>query len=450
MNFIVFTGPTLPAREAKRELDALYLPPVAQGDVYRAALRRPRAIGIIDGYFDRVPSVWHKEILWAMAQGVYVFGSASMGALRAAELYDFGMEGVGKIFEAYRDGLIEGDDEVALVHGPAENGYKALSEPMVNIRATLDKAASAGEIGPATRLLLERLAKQLHYRERTYPAILDNAIAAGYGSRDEIERLRRWLQGQKVDQKREDALDMLRVMRECVTAQTPPLTVDYLFEHTQLWDQVVRAAGVLHLDEGEGVDTVHHESLLEELRLRGDEYGALLDKATLRLLALSEARRHDPAVDSQRLRGEIIAFRQSRGLFEPHELEQWMEGNGLNQEQFIQLMRDEAQVRWTKTFLNDLAAQSLPDYLRLNGQYAKILARARDKQGFLEGKGLRHPDLAYAGLTEAELLDWYFSEVLGVEAAEDIEAYSASLGFDNKEAFLRALLREYIYLRREG
>ena len=49
----------------------------------RSIAHRPRAIGIIDGYFQQVPSVWHKEILWAMAQGVHVFGSASMGALRA-------------------------------------------------------------------------------------------------------------------------------------------------------------------------------------------------------------------------------------------------------------------------------------------------------------------------------------------------------------------------------
>ena len=85
MNCIVFTGPTISPAEARAELDALYLPPVAQGDVYRAALRRPKAIGIIDGYFERVPAVWHKEILWAMAKGIHVLGSASMGALRAAD-----------------------------------------------------------------------------------------------------------------------------------------------------------------------------------------------------------------------------------------------------------------------------------------------------------------------------------------------------------------------------
>lgn len=40
--------------------------------------------------------------------------------LRAAELHSFGMEGVGRILESYRDGILTDDDEVALVHGPAD------------------------------------------------------------------------------------------------------------------------------------------------------------------------------------------------------------------------------------------------------------------------------------------------------------------------------------------
>src|SRR5215470_18896878 len=119
MSVYVFVGPTLPPVEIAAVLDAVCLPPVAQGDVYRLVGARPRAIGIIDGYFDGVPAVWHKEILWALTQGIHVFGSASMGALRAAELHPFGMQGVGSIFEAYRSGELEDDDEVAVLHGPA-------------------------------------------------------------------------------------------------------------------------------------------------------------------------------------------------------------------------------------------------------------------------------------------------------------------------------------------
>ncbi|MGH9643732.1 MAG: TfuA-like protein, partial [Terriglobales bacterium] len=70
MSVYVFVGPTLPSDQARAELDAIYLPPASEGDVYRVACRKPQAIGIIDGYFECVPAVWHKEILWSMAQGI--------------------------------------------------------------------------------------------------------------------------------------------------------------------------------------------------------------------------------------------------------------------------------------------------------------------------------------------------------------------------------------------
>src|SRR5438034_1893547 len=144
MSIYVFTGPTLPPQHAQGILEAIYLPPVSQGDVDRIARTKPQAIAIVDGYFHQVPAVWHKEILWALSQGIRVFGSASMGALRAAELESFGMEGVGWVFEEFRSGRLEDDDEVACLHSAVEvNGVLlTASEPMVNIRRTLECAES--------------------------------------------------------------------------------------------------------------------------------------------------------------------------------------------------------------------------------------------------------------------------------------------------------------------
>ena len=93
----IFVGPTLWHDDARVYRGFTRRPPASEGDVYRTACKRPLAIGLIDGCFENVPSVWHKEILWALTQGIHVFGSASMGALRAAELETFGMIGVGRI-----------------------------------------------------------------------------------------------------------------------------------------------------------------------------------------------------------------------------------------------------------------------------------------------------------------------------------------------------------------
>ena len=79
MRVCVFVGPTLRLQDLEATPEIVALPPAAQGDVYRAAQSRPQAIGIIDGYFEGVLSVWHKEILYAMAEGIHVFGAASIG-----------------------------------------------------------------------------------------------------------------------------------------------------------------------------------------------------------------------------------------------------------------------------------------------------------------------------------------------------------------------------------
>jgi hypothetical protein len=207
---VVFLGPSLSADEARRTLRARYLSPVRCGDVLRVRRLKPRAVAIVDGLFESVASVWHKEILLALEDGIAVYGATSMGALRAAELEPFGMIGIGTIFEAYRDGVYTDDDEVALLHGPAGRGYPAMSEPMVNIRATVAKAVAAGVIGPASAARVIGCAKDTFYQERS----LDGAIAQAWGMGlhgVEPERFRRFVaQGGYVNQKRLDTLALLR------------------------------------------------------------------------------------------------------------------------------------------------------------------------------------------------------------------------------------------------
>lgn len=240
MSVVVFLGPTLSEADARKELDAEYMPPAAHGDVYRAAQTTPQIIGIIDGYFERVPSVWHKEILWAMSQGIHVFGSASMGALRAAELADFGMEGVGAIFEMYRDGVLEDDDEVAVAHGTEEFGFRAGSEAMVDIRRTLARAVEDRVVSDSTGVAIQSLAKSMFYPDRNYQLIVRRAAEAGL-PRAELSALVEWLPTGRTSQKRADALAMLRVIRERAADGLEPNHVTYTFENSWMWEQAKRS-----------------------------------------------------------------------------------------------------------------------------------------------------------------------------------------------------------------
>ena len=148
----VLLGPTLPVAEARTYLDAIYLPPAEQGSVFRAVLEhRPAVLAIIDGAFAQRPAVRHKEILWAMANGVEVHGAASMGALRAAELAAYGMVGHGFVYRWYRRTPLADDEEVAVAMAPAELGSAALGEALINMRLTLRRAERPGVVGRPVR-----------------------------------------------------------------------------------------------------------------------------------------------------------------------------------------------------------------------------------------------------------------------------------------------------------
>lgn len=236
----MFLGPTLAAADAAALLAADYLPPARQGDVYRAVRdRRPVAIGIVDGLFQQAPSVWHREILWALTRGVHVFGAASMGALRAAELAAFGMRGVGRVFEAYRDGRwpgfdapFEDDDEVAVVHAPAEAGGRPLTTAMVDIRDTLLAAEEAGVLGRAARDGLAAAMKRRHFSARTLAALGD-AAGAPAGA---------WIAAHAVARKRLDAAAMLRAMAAFLDRRPAPFQPAFQFTPTPFWQDFVAAA----------------------------------------------------------------------------------------------------------------------------------------------------------------------------------------------------------------
>jgi hypothetical protein len=186
----------------------VYLPPVRRGDLASAIAVRPKIIAIIDGLFFENAAVGHREVLSALRAGIRVIGASSMGALRAAELASFGMEGIGVIFSRYQDGTIESDDEVALICDPETN--TALSEPLVNIRLTLEKAGRDGIIDGEEFSRLLASSKSRYYPDRTWGEV----IGSGAISPEKAGILRVWLAENKVDQKKEDAKMSLKYIRD--------------------------------------------------------------------------------------------------------------------------------------------------------------------------------------------------------------------------------------------
>ena len=127
---------------------------------------------------------------------------------------------------SFRDGVLEDDDEVAVVHGPAEIGFPPASEAMVNIRATLALAEAKGVIGAESRRALEGFAKGLFFADRNWPVLLAGEARHGVGE-SELAALGDWLPEGRVDQKRLDALEMLAAMQATTAAANPVLGLSF-------------------------------------------------------------------------------------------------------------------------------------------------------------------------------------------------------------------------------
>lgn len=166
---IVYLGLSILEDEAKTILDADYRPPVRRGDIHKAISENPDVIGIIDGVFHHTPAVAHKEIMNAMDKGITVVGGSSMGALRASELDDLGMIGIGYVYKAYRSGKITSDDDVALSFDPINKA--PISEALVNVDYKLDLAVKDGIITKEEQEYIHDVAKEIYYPKRSYQNI---------------------------------------------------------------------------------------------------------------------------------------------------------------------------------------------------------------------------------------------------------------------------------------
>jgi hypothetical protein len=440
---VVFLGPTLAHDEARSVLDAEYLPPAGHGDVLRAALRRPRVIALVDGVFERVPAVWHKEILFALSEGVHVYGAASMGALRAAELDSFGMHGVGEVYRAYAEGVLEDDDEVAVAHADAEHGFRALSDSMVDVRATLDAAVGHGVVTEETAAVILRRVKATFYADRLLVGALDGGDA-------EHERLRAWLPTGWVRRKRDDALALLRGVASEVEKGLEPPRPRWVLQRTRFWEDARHAVQVANEPRGAPVSapTADHdlEAVLDEARLDPDGYGRLLERSLLTALARHAAASVGVDVSSWAHETALERERRRRGLLEPEDVDGWLDERGLRRTDLPAVARRLAVLRWAHEAHRDSVAGEVALTLRTDDAYAGLAARAARKREALGAL----PSAEDPVVDDAEVVDWYFRERLGREVPVALDAWAQAHGWQRVGDLLRALRSEWLFRTAAG
>lgn len=430
---VVFAGPSLAGVTPPPGVDLRG--PAAAGDLYLAARAGARVIGLVDGVFEDRATTWHNEILWALDNGARIFGAASLGALRAAECAAFGMEGVGEIYARCVSGALDDDHEVALAHAPAELGYAPLSEPLINVRATVEAATAAAVLTPASAAAIVTVAEGLHFKELTWPRLLADAGAAGEGAA--AAALAAWLPAGRVDLKRRDALALLETVAAAVPGEGP--RIGFRFADSRHWR--LAAAAFQRRDAGIGDAG---EEVLDELRLDP----ARFEREMVRAFARRGAR-EGPARPEADLPGpdELLEdLRHDLGLVTASAFRAWLAQAGADQDALVAAMEDEARLLSALEAAMPSLAGAVLDGLRVDGRYDRLAARAADKRRHLAG--IRPPVLQESELPG--LLEALCTRRRVQVASDDPDLVARSLGLPDRAALHRMLRRERDYVILSG
>jgi hypothetical protein len=422
MTAVVFAGPSLAGAPVAPPPGVTIEGPAAAGDLYRAARAGARVIGLVDGVFEDRPTVWHKEILWALEHGARVLGAASLGALRAAECAPFGMQGVGRIFAQVEAGTIEDDSDLAVVHAPAALGWQPLSEARVNVRATLDAAVAAGVLSRRRGRALAARGAALPFRELTWTALLEGLAAA------ERQRFAAWLPAGRVDLKRADALALLDAVAEAVGAA--PARPGFRLADTRYW----RAAVAWFERQGASAED---EAVLDELRLDPSRFERALVRAFARRAAAAEAL--EPPPDKAEL---VDALRLRLGLATASAFRDWLARARTQPAALAAALAAEERLGLALEREAGAIAPAVLDALRVEGRYEALAARAADKRERLADRTpppYREAELA--GLVEA------LRARQGVALDGDLDLAARALGLADRRALHRLLAEERDYAR---
>jgi hypothetical protein len=293
------------------------------------------------------------------------------------------MVGVGEIYQLYASGELIDDDEVALVHGLEDTGYRPLSEPMVNVRATFRRAKDEGVI--ATKLFeqLTAIAKSIYFPERTFPAIFSKAATVGIPQK-ELEAIARFVKEKYVDTKRQDAILLLRTLGDLPESlpQASPkfdLIQNQFFSNLYYRDRTIQRNNTgVPLGDIAGYAALHLPDFTD-INLQAS------NRALVQILAeILDIKVSQSEVDKESQR-----FRSRHTLREETAFLEWLEQNDLTLVEFNQLMSEMACCRRLQNWLftrkaNETNTKVVLDELRLQNRYQECADAAAKREQIVQ------------------------------------------------------------------
>ena len=217
-NVVIFVGPSLDTEKARRILEADYRPPAKKGDLIRLNMSlddNETLVGLIDGYFllDYPPTPIEVYQL-IVRRNTVVLGSSSIGALRAVELEKFGMIGVGKIFQLFKHGRLDADDEVAVTF--SHDLYHLQSEAMIDIRYNLYLSLKKGIIDSETKNAITKVSKGIYFPFRTYQNVIEETVRQYPRLDNNARRFEAYILRNRRSLKEKDALRLIEHIKDMI------------------------------------------------------------------------------------------------------------------------------------------------------------------------------------------------------------------------------------------
>jgi hypothetical protein len=443
----IFLGPSLQLNEARRLVpSAVFHPPAAQGDLITAVERdQSDVIGLIDGTFHQNLSVWHNEVCYLLSLGVTVYGASSMGALRAVETEPFGMIGVGCVYHWYRDGIITGDDEVALLHGESDSDFRPLSEPLVNIRASMARAVSQGFLDSRFADQLVEVAKALYYPERIVTNILRSCRDLDV-SPEQLRAAERALTVDYVDLKQADARELLVTVRDVIDGLVErPKPVIFEFTRSSVFENLYNLDRKIHVgDHAISLQSIAEYTALHCLEFK-DIRRASLDRTIVLLLGMMM----DISVTSDEVVAERNAFCEEHGLDSSEAISEWLSSNAFSERDLGEYLTQEAICRrlrhWAVAASSlDRGCKALLVALRMRGTFVHWATEASEQEVVVSAYR-DQPEYLDIETTHPALLAERHTRGRKVRIRGDAGLWAEEAGFDGVEGLAEGLRRSAIY-----
>ncbi len=220
---IIFVGPSLSLQKARKIFDADYRGPAKKGDLLGLSAsslvslkNQPNAInfvGLIDGLFLQDYPPTPIEVFQLLSNKNFrVVGGASIGALRAVELEKFGMVGIGKIFELFKSGTTNADDEVAVTFHPGD-GVSIQSEAMIDIRFNLFIAHKKNIITKRTKHIIAKTAKSIYFPYRNYSNVIEETRTKFPELSRQLDSFSSYINHHRLSLKEIDAIKVIKYIK---------------------------------------------------------------------------------------------------------------------------------------------------------------------------------------------------------------------------------------------